>query len=68
MFHRNPILCGESDRDQLYRIISKCGPINAETFPGWAELPGFPDAAGHPWDTTPLSDKSLFELAYREWG
>ncbi|RXK41377.1 CMGC/CDK protein kinase [Tremella mesenterica] len=53
MYLRNPILQGESDRDQLYRICARCGPLNQSTFPGWDRLPGFPDSQGHPWDRTP---------------
>lgn len=57
---RQPVLCGESDRDQLYKIAQRCGPLDEESFPGWQDLPGFPDAAGHPWDKTPQT-QSLFE-------
>ncbi|KAK8861385.1 hypothetical protein IAR55_002204 [Kwoniella newhampshirensis] len=64
MYLHQPILAGESDRDQLYQIFSKCGPLNEETLPGWDKLPGFPDAQGHPWNRTPL-DMPLLECAQK---
>ena len=64
MFNKDPILAGESDRDQLYRIFSRCGPLNQDTFPGWDSLPGFPDARGYAWDKTP-QDTPLVEMAQR---
>jgi serine/threonine-protein kinase BUR1 len=64
MYHRQPILAGESDRDQLYKIFSRCGPLNNETFPGWNALPGFPDSQGHPWDQTPQG-LSVLETAQK---
>ncbi len=52
MYARQPILCGESDRDQLYQIMAQCGPLNDETWAGWRELPGHPDDPRHAWDRT----------------
>ncbi|WVQ94722.1 hypothetical protein IAU59_001802 [Kwoniella sp. CBS 9459] len=66
MYHRHPILAGESDRDQLYQIFSRCGPLNQETFPGWDRLPGFPDSQGHPWDRTQM-EMPILECTQR-WG
>ncbi|EIW69050.1 hypothetical protein TREMEDRAFT_14479, partial [Tremella mesenterica DSM 1558] len=67
MYLRNPILQGESDRDQLYRICARCGPLNQSTFPGWDRLPGFPDSQGHPWDRTPaeIMDRGGADLMMR---
>nr|XP_019050164.1 CMGC/CDK protein kinase [Kwoniella bestiolae CBS 10118]OCF29094.1 CMGC/CDK protein kinase [Kwoniella bestiolae CBS 10118] len=66
MYFRHPILSGDSDRDQLYQIFSRCGPLNQDSFPGWDRLPGFPDAEGHPWDRT-IVDGTLLESAPK-WG
>ncbi|OCF42389.1 CMGC/CDK protein kinase [Kwoniella heveanensis CBS 569] len=66
MYHRHPILAGDSDRDQLSVIFSRCGPLSQETFPGWDRLPGFPDSYGFPWDKTP-TDVPVLECAQR-WG
>lgn len=62
MYHRAPILAGESDRDQLFKIFSKCGPLNQETFPGWDALPGFPESKGFAWDKI-SHDMHLLESA-----
>ncbi|KAK4683509.1 hypothetical protein P7C73_g6741, partial [Tremellales sp. Uapishka_1] len=59
LYHRLPILPGESDRDQLSKIFSKCGPLTPQSFPGWESLPGFPDAKGFPWHETPASTSML---------
>jgi hypothetical protein len=54
LYLKNPILAGDTDRDQLRRIFTHCGPLNEDTMPGWSALPGFPDALGYPWaDTVP---------------
>ncbi|WVR04002.1 hypothetical protein IAU60_001001 [Kwoniella sp. DSM 27419] len=66
MYHKQPILAGESDRDQLYQIFARLGPLNQETFPGWDRLPGFPEREGHPWDSTPM-ELPIAECASR-WG
>lgn len=67
MFSTFPILCGESDRDQLHKIVSRCGPLDEETFPGWSELPGFIDEPGYPWNNIP-SEKSILVEANKNWG
>ena len=64
IYNRDPILMGESDRDQLFQIFSHCGPLNSDTFPGWDSLPGFPEAKGHAWDMTPQK-KSTIELSQK---
>lgn len=51
----------------MSRIISRCGPIDDETFPGWADLPGFPDAKNFPWASTLLED-FITDQAQKEWG
>ncbi|WWC87672.1 uncharacterized protein L201_002563 [Kwoniella dendrophila CBS 6074] len=66
MYFRHPILSGDSDRDQLYQIFSKCGPLNQVTFPNWDQLPGFPDNQHHPWDKTPM-DGHILESTPK-WG
>ncbi|OCF58122.1 CMGC/CDK/CDK9 protein kinase [Kwoniella mangroviensis CBS 10435] len=66
MYFRHPILAGDSDRDQLYQIFSRCGPLSQDSFPGWDRLPGFPEAVGHPWERTPV-DTTLFDSAPK-WG
>jgi serine/threonine-protein kinase BUR1 len=65
MFSRVPILGGESDRDQLYRIVTRCGPLNDASFPGWKDLPGFPNEKGHPWDQIP-TEKHMWDLS-KDW-
>ncbi|KIR96464.1 CMGC/CDK protein kinase [Cryptococcus deuterogattii 2001/935-1] len=60
MYLRKPILPGGGDREQLSMIFAKCGPLNEETWPGWQDLPGFPEAHGFAWDKTPR-DTSILE-------
>ncbi|ORX36332.1 kinase-like domain-containing protein [Kockovaella imperatae] len=52
MFHREPILAakGQTDDGQLPLILEHCGPLNDETFPGWQDLPGYPEMQGRRWD------------------
>lgn len=64
IYNKDPILMGESDRDQVYRIFAHCGPLNQDSFPGWDLLPGFPEASGHPWDKTP-QETPIIELAQK---
>ncbi|WWD16710.1 hypothetical protein CI109_101141 [Kwoniella shandongensis] len=64
MYLHQPILAGESDRDQLFQIFSKCGPLNEDTFPGWDKLPGFPESPGHPWNKT-SQDMPILEYAHK---
>ncbi len=64
MYNKDPIFMGESDRDQLYKIFSQCGPLNSDTLPGWDSLPGFPEAKGHPWDKTP-QEVSILEMSQK---
>ncbi|KAJ3747956.1 kinase-like domain-containing protein [Lentinula detonsa] len=40
MFHRRPILPGNSDIDQLDRIWALCGTPNQHTWPNYDQLPG----------------------------
>ncbi len=64
IYNRDPILMGDSDRDQLYKVFSQCGPLNSGTFPDWDLLPGFPEAKGHPWDKTPMGTP-IIEMAQK---
>ncbi|ORY27484.1 kinase-like domain-containing protein [Naematelia encephala] len=64
MYHREPILMGESDRDQLFKIFGHCGSINQDSFPGWDRLPGFPDSKGFRWDRVE-EGLHLYDLAQR---
>lgn len=66
MYHRIPILQGETDRDQLFKIFGKLGRPSDESFPGWNKLPGFPDSIGYPWDKV-SEDQPLLHTA-RKWG
>ena len=66
MYLKNPILQGDSDRDQLRMICAKCGPLCQASYPDWDKLPGFPDAEGHPWEQTP-QDVPLLEVS-KIWG
>ncbi|KAG9092432.1 serine/threonine protein kinase, CMGC, CDC2/CDK sub [Ceratobasidium sp. UAMH 11750] len=40
MWTRRPILCGNSDADQLEKIWELCGTPDDVIWPGWRELPG----------------------------
>ncbi|WVO17997.1 hypothetical protein L204_105695 [Cryptococcus depauperatus] len=67
MYYKRPILPGAHDRGQLSLIIGKCGPLNQETWPGWDQLPGFPEAPGFAWDKTPrqrniLEDAKMWQM------
>lgn len=64
MYHRLPILQGESDRDQLFKIFGKIERPSEESFPGWDRLPGFPDSPGYAWDKVP-EDQPLLATAQR---
>jgi len=64
MYHRLPILQGESDRDQLFKIFGKIERPSEESFPGWDKLPGFPDSPEYPWHKCP-TDTPLLEIAQR---
>jgi serine/threonine-protein kinase BUR1 len=64
MYHRLPILQGESDRDQLFKIFGKIERPSEESFPGWDKLPGFPDSPDYPWDKV-TEDVPLVENAKR---
>lgn len=62
LYHKEPILAGDSDRSQLLLIIDHCGPLNNKKFPGWDALPGFPDSKGYHWDKVP-EGVHILELA-----
>ena len=66
MYNRSPVLQGETDRDQLFKIFGRVGRPNDESFPGWNKLPGFPESVGYAWDKVP-EDKSMMNSA-RGWG
>lgn len=62
MYRKDPWLAGESDRDQLIKIFTHCGPLNENTMPGWRDLDGFPDEPDHPWNQT-VAGPTLLEMS-----
>lgn len=65
MYNRLPILQGETDRDQLFKIFGRLGRPTEDNFPGWRSLPGFPESKGYPWDKVP-EDQPLLQVT-RKW-
>ncbi|KAF8600562.1 Pkinase-domain-containing protein [Ceratobasidium sp. AG-I] len=57
MWTRRPILCGNSDPDQLEKIWELCGTPDEEVWPGWRELPGMDGLMGE--GSTPMDEHGV---------